>query len=50
MRDQKLSNDENLEKTCRNLEKQDWSEMRVFGMREHEAIKREIEGNEVRIA
>ena len=43
-----LPSEENLEKAWRNLEDQDWSEMRVFGREKERAIEREreIEWNE----
>ena len=37
-----LPREENLEKAWRNLEKQDWSEIRVFG-RENKELSRERE-------
>ena len=39
-----------LKKTWRNLEDQDWSEMRVFGREKDRAIEREIKRNEGQIA
>ena len=38
-----LPSEENLEKAGRNLEDQDWSEMRHFGRKKERAIEREIE-------
>ena len=45
-----LPSEENLEKAWRNLKKQDWSEMRLFGREKERAIEKEIEWNGVRIA
>ena len=45
-----LPSEENLEKAWRNLEDQDWSEMRLFGRENERAIEREIKRNEGWIA
>ena len=45
-----LQSEENIEKAWRNLEDQDWSEMRLFGRENERAIEREIKRNEGWIA